>query len=98
MKQFIFFLIAVVFYSEANSQAIQIGTGTAENTITQASPVNTYFRRQVAHFVYTRQELNAAGISGANTLTQMGFFITTNPLFNIRLYYKNEAYQPTKCQ
>lgn len=86
MKQFILILVAIIFYSEANSQAIQIGTGTAENTITQASPINTYFRRQVAHFVYTRQELNAAGISGANTLTQVGFFITTNPLFNIPGY------------
>lgn len=86
MKRFILILITIALYSDANSQAIQIGTGTTENTITQASPVNTYFRRQVAHFVYTRQELNAAGITGANTLTQMGFFITTNPLFDIPGY------------
>lgn len=86
MKQFILILIAVIFYSEANSQAIQIGTGTAENTITQASPINTYYRRQVAQFVYTRAEINTAGVTGANTLTQLGFFITTNPLFNIPGY------------
>ncbi|PIZ05890.1 MAG: hypothetical protein COY57_04870, partial [Flavobacteriales bacterium CG_4_10_14_0_8_um_filter_32_5] len=67
-------------------QAIQIGTGTTVNTITQASPVNTYFRRQVAQFVYTRAEINAAGVTGANTLSQLGFFITTNPLFNIPGY------------
>lgn len=86
MKRFILILIAIIFYSEANSQAIQIGTGTAENTITQASPINTYYRRQVAQFVYTRTEINAAGVTGANTLTQLGFFITTNPLFNIPGY------------
>lgn len=86
MKRFILILVAVIFYSEANSQAIQIGTGTAENTITQASPINTYYRRQVAQFVYTRTEINAAGVTGANTLTQLGFFITTNPLFNIPGY------------
>lgn len=86
MKQILLTLILFLILSEAKSQAIQIGSGTQESTITQASPVNTYFRRQVAHFVYTRQELNAAGITGANILTQIGFFITSNPLYDIPGY------------
>lgn len=86
MKRILLILSLFFILNEVQSQAIQIGSGTQENTITQASPVNTYFRRQVAHFVYTRQELNAAGITGANILTQIGFFITSNPLYDIPGY------------
>ncbi|MBW6483860.1 MAG: hypothetical protein K0B10_12485 [Vicingaceae bacterium] len=85
MQVLLTFLSVFTIYSSFG-QAIQIGTGTTVNAITEASPVNTYYRRQVAQFVYTRAELNAAGITGANTLTQLGFFIENNPLFNIPGY------------
>jgi len=86
MNKIILTFLSVFTIYSSFGQAIQIGTGTTVNTITQASPVNTYFRRQVAQFVYTRAEINAAGVTGANTLSQLGFFITTNPLFNIPGY------------
>ncbi len=86
MNRIILTFLSVFTIYSSFGQAIQIGAGTTVNTITEVSPVNTYFRRQVAQFVYTRAELNAAGITGANTLTQLGFFIETNPLFNIPGY------------
>ncbi len=69
-----------------NTQVAQLGSGTTTNTITQASPVNTYYRRQVAQFVYTAAELNAAGISTANTLSQLGFYVTNQPVYSIPGY------------
>lgn len=76
----------VLISLDAYSQVVQLGSGTAVNSITTASPVNIYYRRQVCQFVYTAAEINAAGAVGANTLTQLGFFVTTNPLYDIPGY------------
>lgn len=85
MKQFLFFIFTIVgWYS--NGQTITIGSGTAINGITTASPVNIDSRRQVSQTVYTAAELNAAGITGPATINQMGYFITNIPIYNIPGY------------
>ncbi len=67
-------------------QVVQLGSGTTVNNINESSPVNTFFRRQVCQFVYTAAEINAAGASGANTLSQLGFYVTNQPLYTIPGY------------
>ncbi|MEO9534309.1 MAG: SprB repeat-containing protein [Crocinitomicaceae bacterium] len=77
-------LSALVDFSFA--QTITIGTGTATNGVTTASPVNIYFRRQVCQMVYTVAELNAAGITGASTINEIGFFVSNKPIYDIPGY------------
>lgn len=84
-KLYVLLLTTLCVYT-LSAQVVQIGSGVTTNTITQASPVNTYYRRAVSQFVYTRTELNNAGVSGANTLNQIGFYVTSNPLFAIPGY------------
>lgn len=80
------FALVLFFSTEIKSQTVQIGAGTNINTITQASPINTYYRRQIAQFVYTKAELNAAGINNANILSELGFYVTNQPVYNIPGY------------
>ena len=81
-----FLLLSLLFIQSSYSQVIQIGSGTTTNGITTSSPVNTYYRRTVCQFVYTAAEINAAGGSGPNVLSQMGFYVTSNPLYAIPGY------------
>lgn len=68
-----------------SAQVVQLGTGTAQTTATESSPVNIYYRRFVSQFVYTRNEIQAAGgLAGA--IEQMGFFITESPVYGIPSY------------
>lgn len=87
MKRILLILLSVVAINTYNfGQAIQIGTGTTVNAINVASPVNTTNRRAIMQMVYTRAEINAAGVTGANILTQLGFFVTNNPIRDIPGY------------
>jgi hypothetical protein len=80
--------IAVFIISSLPSQAqvVQLGSGTATNSITTASPVNTYYKRQVCQIVYTAAEIQAAGGSGPNILSQLGFYVTNQPVYSIPGY------------
>ncbi len=82
---FTFILLGVLVY-DIKAQIVQIGSGTTTNSITTASPVNIYYRRTVSQFVYTAAEINAAGATGPNTLSQMGFYVTANPVYDIPGY------------
>ncbi len=86
MKKILLLAVIVCSTVFASSQVVQLGSGTAINSITTASPVNTYWRRQVLQIVYTAAEINAAGANGANTLSQLGFYITNQPLYAIPGY------------
>ena len=86
MKNFVTILILIFAFQSVNAQVIQIGSGTNINTITEPSPVNIYYRRQVSQFVYTAAEINAAGGNGPNTLSQLGFYITNQPIYAIPGY------------
>jgi len=68
------------------SQTIQLGSGTTTNGTTTSSPVNIWYRRTVAQFVYTAAEINAAGISGPCDLQDLGWFVTQSPIYNLPGY------------
>ena len=68
------------------SQTIQIGSGTTTNGVTTNSPINIWFRKTVAQMVYTKAELNAAGITGPGTINQLGFYVTNPPIYALPSY------------
>ena len=83
----LFIITSILFLSiNTDAQVVQLGTGTTTNTITEASPINIWWRRQVAQIVYTAAEINAAGGSGPNTLSQLGFYVTNQPIYPIPGY------------
>ncbi|MBL4593239.1 MAG: PKD domain-containing protein [Flavobacteriales bacterium] len=86
MKNLLLLFISTVTFLCVDAQVIQLGSGTSTNNIQTASPVNTYYRRQVCQFVYTVTEINAAGASGANILSQLGFYVTNQPVYAIPGY------------
>lgn len=86
MKKLLLLFCLVVIEIISFGQTITLGTGTSTNGITEASPVNIYYRRQVSQTVYTATELNAAGVTGPATINQIGFFVTNIPIYNIPGY------------
>ncbi len=79
-------LIGLVFFNDAQAQVVQLGSGTTDNAINVSSPVNTNRRKTVCQFVYTAAEIVAAGATGPNTLSQMGFYVTANPVYDLPGY------------
>jgi hypothetical protein len=76
-----------------------LGSGTGEHNNTVTGPINTSFRSMRGQFIYTRAELNAAGLHGPVSITSLGFFPTSIssmplPSFNIRLKHTS-ASSPT---
>jgi len=86
MRNLLLVFISLFSFTTTYSQVIQIGSGTTTNSINTASPVNTASRRQVSQMVYTVAEINAAGASGANILSQLGFYVTNEPVYAIPGY------------
>lgn len=84
--KYILVLVALLEFNSFHAQTIQLGTGTATNGTTTSSPVNIFYRRTVAQFVYTSAELNAAGITGPCDLQDLGWFVTNSPIYNIPGY------------
>jgi hypothetical protein len=66
----------------AFGQTVQLGSGTSINGTQSASPINIYFRSMRMQIVYTRAELNAAGIA-AGSLTDLGFYVTGVPTHSL---------------
>ncbi len=69
---------------------VVIGTGTGSTGTSVASPINVYYRSRRGQSVYTKAELNAAGVEGPIQITRIGFNITglparTMPNFVIRI-------------
>jgi len=82
MKRISLLTIAfVLLLANTYAQVIQIGSGTAVNTTTSGSPINIYYRSSHCQFVYTKAELNAAGLLGSAVMTKFGFFIAGSPLY-----------------
>ncbi|MDD4310483.1 MAG: C25 family peptidase C-terminal domain-containing protein, partial [Candidatus Cloacimonetes bacterium] len=63
----------------ANITSVIIGSGTTSTGTTAACPVNVYWKSLHGQSVYTAAELNAAGMIGAQNITQIGFNITGLP-------------------
>ena len=56
-----------------------IGTGTGSTPDNAACPVNIYYKSLHGQSVYTKAELNAAGLYGPISITKIGFNITGLP-------------------
>lgn len=83
------YLLAIAFvllFCSAYAQLITIGSGTAVNTTTTASPINIYYRSLHCQFVYTKSELNAAGLPGAAVMTKFGFYVHQAPIYALPNY------------
>jgi PKD repeat protein len=82
MKRISLLTIAfVLLLCNTYAQLITIGTGTATNSTTSGSPINIYYRSSHCQFVYTKAELNTAGLPGSAVMTKFGFFIAGSPLY-----------------
>lgn len=56
-----------------------LGTGTSGTGTTTASPINVWYKSLHGQSVYTKAELNAAGIMGEHVITHIGFNVTGLP-------------------
>jgi hypothetical protein len=82
------FILILFFLPFGNlfGQTVQLGSGTVESSNYESSPVNIYYRRTVCQFVYTAAELQAAGMPVGSPITQIGFYVTQAPIYNIPGY------------
>lgn len=65
---------------------VTIGSGTLQHVSTGAGPVNIYFRRYVMQMVYTKAEMNSAGVNSPVSITELGWFIVNLPIYSIPNY------------
>ncbi|MBN4066115.1 hypothetical protein JYT51_02165, partial [Candidatus Amoebophilus asiaticus] len=75
-------LFGVLLPFVASSQTtLKIGTSLASNSTTQAGPVNNYYKSNHLQFVYTVNELYAAGWTAGmpGTISQIGYNIKAAP-------------------
>ncbi|GAB4256362.1 MAG: hypothetical protein Kow0079_13440 [Vicingaceae bacterium] len=87
MKKALYLLfLGYIYLNDLGAQTIQIGTGTSTNSVTQSSPINISYRRTVCQFVYTKAELNAAGINSARDLQKFGFYVANAPIYPLPGY------------
>ena len=56
-----------------------IGSGTEPTGSNEGCPINIWYRSLHGQSVYTAAELNAAGVFGPASITQIGFYINTVP-------------------
>jgi len=59
--------------------SVILGTGTASTGTSEGAPINIWYKSLHGQSVYTSAELNAAGITGPRSITQIGFNITALP-------------------
>ena len=64
-----------------NAQLIQLGLsgGTQSHSTTSAGPINIFYESLHTQIIYTQSEFNAAGISGGQDITQIGFYVVSPP-------------------
>lgn len=58
-----------------------IGSDTSTTSTSVASPINIYYRSTHGQSIYTAAELNAAGMIGAVSITQIGFYVDSAPAY-----------------
>lgn len=80
-RVFLFIIAFVLSLSNTYAQLITIGSGTATNSTTSGSPINIWYRSLHCQMVYTKAELNAAGIPSSSVMTKFGFYIAGSPLY-----------------
>jgi len=61
----------------------QFGSGSMSNPTTSPCPINVYYRSHHGQFIYTKEELNLAGIEGPDLIGSIGFYVTNTPGLNL---------------
>jgi len=79
------FIVYTLPQQAIGQQYIQIGNGSEITSDTEPSPINIWFRSLHGQVVYTKEELNAAGFFGGS-ITELGFYIETAPIYDIPNY------------
>lgn len=77
-------LVILILAAMACLQAqttVTLGSGTSYTGATEASPINIHYRSLRGQMVVTADELAAAGLSGFQILTSIGFNIHEAPLY-----------------
>lgn len=69
-------LVAVV---PAPIMNVVLGNGTSSTGTSTASPINVWYKSLHGQSVYTKAELNSAGIMGPHVITDIGFNVTGIP-------------------
>jgi hypothetical protein len=59
---------------------VTLGTGILTTGVSEASPINIWYRSNHGQSVYTAAELNAAGITGSTQITKIGFYVASAPI------------------
>ncbi len=77
----LFLACSSIVVSDLNAQVATIGTGTDTNATTGAAPINIWYKSIRTQTVYTMAELNAAGMIGPSTITDLAFYIESSPLY-----------------
>lgn len=76
-----FILFFSLIFSCANIHAQSYGviqpSGSASGGTTDAGVINNYYKRNTLQFIYTKTELNAAGIVGGATIEEISWFVIT---------------------
>ncbi len=80
----------------SSNASMVLGSGTSFTTTQAACPINIYYRSLHGQSVYTKAELNAAGVFGPINITQAGFYVNTVPTlalpnFIIRMKHTTDA-------
>ena len=79
--KFMLFLLLMmgIGITDSKAQLITLGTGTTASTNTEASPINGFYNYTRYQTVYTKAEINAAGINGPAQITSLAYFVTVVP-------------------
>lgn len=80
----------------SNNISIVLGNGTSFTTTQEACPINIWYKSLHGQSVYTKAELNAAGIFGPAEITQLGFNVSAAPAeampgFIVRMKHTNAS-------
>lgn len=81
MRRFLLSLCLLWAGFSTFAQTIQLTNGgsTSLSGTTGASPISQYFEFIRFQVVYTAAEINAAGITGPKTISQLGWYVSTAP-------------------
>ncbi len=76
-------VLCMLLTASLHGQNIQLGSGNVITSPKDASPVNIWYRSLHCQVLYTASEINAAGKSGAGTLSKFGFFMEGSPVYSL---------------
>jgi len=79
-KSFVMLVFAIIYLvglgTSLQAQEIILGTGTNQSGTTEPSPANVYYESRRIQFVYTKSEINTAGVSGSKLLNSISFWVS----------------------